>query len=120
MGMSANTDHNTHHNEEFFHVVPFWLLAAVLTLLLFLTVITVAVTYVDLGPLNIWIAMLIATVKAVFVALFFMHLKYDRPISAVVLIASLLFVALFVGLVLLDVHAYNPDLIPGYAPGITQ
>jgi cytochrome c oxidase subunit 4 len=120
MGMSAETDHQSHHEEEFFHVVPLRILAGILALLLFLTVVTVAVTYVDLGPLNIWIAMIIATVKAVFVALFFMHLKYDRPISAVVLVASLLFVALFVGLVLLDVHAYHPDLIPGYAPGITQ
>ncbi len=48
---------------------------AVFAALLLLTVVTVLVSYVDLGPGNVVVALLIASVKASLVALFFMHLK---------------------------------------------
>ncbi len=57
-------------------------------------------------------------VKASLVVLFFMHLKYDRPFNAVVLVASVFFLILFLGLALLDTLHYRDNLIPGYAPGI--
>jgi cytochrome c oxidase subunit 4 len=102
------------------HIVPVWLLAAVLGGLLVLTFITVAVTHVDLGKLNLWIAMAIATAKGFLVALYFMHLRWDRLFHGVVFMAALVFVLLFVGIVLMDTEAYQPELIPGYAPGMTQ
>ena len=48
---------------------------AVFAALLLLTVVTVLVSYVDLGLWNTVVALLIASVKASLVALFFMHLK---------------------------------------------
>ncbi len=48
---------------------------AVFAALLLLTVVTVLVSYVDLGPGNVAVALLIASAKASLVALFFMHLK---------------------------------------------
>ena len=48
---------------------------AVFVALLLLTVVTVLVSYVDLGLLNVVVALLIASAKASLVALFFMHLK---------------------------------------------
>ena len=102
------------------HVVPLWLLGAVWTVLIILTVVTVAVTYVDLGRLNLWVALAIATAKASVVALYFMHLRWDRPFNAVVFVSSLLFVAIFVGIALMDTGAYSPLLIPGYAPGMPE
>jgi cytochrome c oxidase subunit 4 len=42
------------------------------------TAITVGVTYIDLGWLNLPLALAIATVKALLVIMFFMHLK-DHP-----------------------------------------
>lgn len=100
------------------HVVPVWLLAAVLGALLALTWVTVAVRGVDLGSLNLWAAMAIAVVKASLVALYFMHLRWDRPINAVFFIGALLFVMIFVGLALMDTTNYRESLIPGYAPQI--
>jgi hypothetical protein len=47
-------------------------------------------------------------------------MRYDHPINAIVFIAALLFVVLFVSLALLDSHAYAPDLIPGYAPALPK
>ncbi len=104
----------------FVHIVPVRVLLAVWATLMILTVVTVAVTWVDLGRLNLWVAMAIATVKASLVVLYFMHMRYDRPINAIVFVAALLFVALFVGLALVDTRAYQPELIPGYAPGMAR
>lgn len=102
------------------HVVPLWLLAAILICLLALTYVTVAVTHYDMGRLNLWIAMGIATVKGLLVALYFMHLRWDRPFNGVVFMSALVFVLLFVGIVLMDTDAYQPEMIPGYAPQMTQ
>ena len=96
--------------------MPLPLLAAVFATLLVLTVITVAATWIDLGGFNLWLAMIIATVKGALVALYFMHLRYDRPFNAIVFLTALLFVTLFVGLALTDTKEYQPELIPGYAP----
>lgn len=100
------------------HVVPVPLLFGVLMLLLVFTFITVAARWVDLGPLNIWIAMIIATIKAAFVVLYFMHLRYDRPFNAIVFIGSLLFVALFVSLSLADAVVTKPQRWGGEAPAL--
>lgn len=46
--------------------------------LIVLTVITVLVSYVSIGMMNVVVALIIASVKASLVALYFMHLKYER------------------------------------------
>ncbi len=100
------------------HVVPVSVLLTVFGILLFLTFITVAVTKVDLGKLNIWVAMAIAVVKAGVVAFYFMHLKYDRPFHGVILIISLGFVAIFIAMTLMDTQAYQPNQL--YKPAISE
>ena len=102
------------------HVVSFRVLATIWIALLALTVITVAVAGVPLGSFNLGVAMAIATVKATLVLLYFMHMRYDRPMNAIVFVTALLFVALFVSIALLDTHAYEPDLIPGYGPALPK
>jgi cytochrome c oxidase subunit 4 len=102
------------------HVVPFKVLATVWGTLLLLTVITVAVAGVDLGRFNLEIALAIATIKASLVLLYFMHMRYARPMNAIVFIAALLFVMLFVSIALIDTQAYAPDLIPGYGPALPR
>ena len=47
---------------------------------MFLTVVTVAVSYVDVGPFNLAVALLVAVAKATLVVLFFMHVKYRHPL----------------------------------------
>jgi len=102
------------------HVVPLRTLFGVLGALLVLTALTVAVTGVDLGAAGLLAALAIATVKATLVVLYFMHLRWDRPFHAVVLIASIALVVLFVALALLDREQYTPELIPGYQPGMQR
>jgi cytochrome c oxidase subunit 4 len=102
------------------HIAPFRVLAGVWVTLLVLTWVTVSAAGIDLGRLNLWLAMAIATIKASFVLLYFMHMRYDRPINAIVFVTALLFVMLFVSFALMDTLAYQPELIPGYAPGIER
>jgi cytochrome c oxidase subunit 4 len=102
------------------HAVPLWMLAAVFGALIVLTVITVAVTYVDLGALNIWVALAIAAVKGVLVAEVFMHLRWDRPFNRILLVGAIAAVVLFIGISLLDSQTYQPEMIPGHAPAIEQ
>ena len=59
--------------------------------LMCLTVITAAVSFVDLGPLNTVVALVIATGKALLVVLFFMHVKYTSEKLTKIVIASAIF-----------------------------
>jgi cytochrome c oxidase subunit 4 len=108
------------HAEGHSHAVPLRILAAVWGTLMILTWVTVSATGLDLGNLSIVIALGIAVVKSAYVALYFMHLRYDRPFNAIVFVTALTFVALFIGLALLDTKEYHPDLMPGYAPAIEE
>ncbi len=100
------------------HVLPLPTLFAVLGTLLVMTFVTVAVSWFDFGRFNLWIALGIATFKASLVLLFFMHLKYDKPFNAIVIILSIALVVLFIAITLTDTAQYEPQRIPGYAPSI--
>ena len=82
--------------------MPIWMLLAVFVALLFLTVLTVYQSTFDLGNAEIWLSLTIATIKAGLVILFFMHLWWDKPLNAIVILGSLIFVALFLGFTLID------------------
>ena len=92
------------------HVVPAATLLATAAALLGLTALTVGVSRLDLGAGNAAVALAIACAKASVVALFFMHLKYERRFQRVILVASALFAALFVAFVVFDTTQYQPDL----------
>ncbi len=70
-------------DEKHPHIVEYKNHLMILLLLIGFTVLTVAITSVELGPYNTAAAMLIATVKAVIVLLYFMHLKFDQKIYLV-------------------------------------
>jgi cytochrome c oxidase subunit 4 len=125
----ANHGHVTPHHDPrqplVGHLVGIPILAATALALLLLTAITVyTATNIDLGPLNIWIALFIAVIKGSLVCLYFMHLRWDRPFNIVIFVGCLAFVALFIGLLLTDSVAYQGDLVPPtakeYAPNITR
>lgn len=119
--MTTNGNHNQEHEPGAApHVMPVWLLVAVWGALMVLTVATVSVTRIDLGGLNLWIAMAIAALKATLVALYFMHLRYERSFLGFIFIATLLFVFLFIGITLMDSQLDTPSLIDGYAPLINK
>lgn len=99
-------------HEEHHHVVPLWLLTAVIVALLILTVVTVAVA---MATPNVFLAMLIATIKATLVAAFFMHLYWDKPFNTVVLLISVGLLALFLWFAALDTGQYQQTVIPAFS-----
>jgi cytochrome c oxidase subunit 4 len=78
-------------------------LAAVLVALLLLTVVTVAVSYVDLGFFNVPVALGVACLKVTLVLLFFMHLKYEGPIIVFSFIGTVTFLIIMIGFTFWDV-----------------
>ncbi len=103
---------NDDHNHGIGHITPVSLLVGIFALLIFFTVLTVAVTYVDLGPANIWIALGVAVVKGALVGLYFMHLRYDSPFNGLILVTAFLFLAVFIGISLMDTGEYQRNIPP--------
>lgn len=64
--------------------------------LTFLTIVTVAQASFDFGAFEVAVVMVIATIKAILVMAFFMHLIADKPFNAILFIGSFVFVGLFV------------------------
>ena len=85
------------------HIVSAKTNVAVWLTLLVLTGVTAGIAFVDLGPFNTIVALVIATFKALLVVLIFMHVKYasDR-LTKVVLISALFWLFLLLGLSLAD------------------
>jgi cytochrome c oxidase subunit IV len=84
------------------HIVSPKIYAAVLTALLIGTVLTVQAAKVDLGRLNIVVALGIATIKMSLVILFFMHGKYSARRTKLVIVAGFFWLAIMLGLTLAD------------------
>lgn len=96
-------DHGGHDGHGLAHTTPVSLLFGILGALLVLTIATVAVTAIDLGAQgNLIVAMVIATVKALLVCTFFMHLLWDKKFNLVLFLTSVLFLILFLGMTTAD------------------
>lgn len=76
-------------------------------LLIGLTALTTAAAYVDLGPFNTVVALLIAMVKATLVGLFFMHLKWSSHLARLAAVAALFWLAILIALSLADYLTRN-------------
>ena len=107
MSHDNSPDRDNAHDEggHEHHVVPLKTYYAIFGTLLLLTVITVAVSRFDLGPANMLVAMVVATIKASLVAMFFMQLRYDERLNAIVFVFGLVFVGLFFLFTTLDVFS---------------
>lgn len=107
------TDHQPPHasgHDEAPHALPPRVLLGTFAALVVLTVVTVITSRMDLGALNVVVALAIASAKATLVAMFFMHLKYEPRFQTVIFVGAVFFAALFVGFVVFDTTQYQPDL----------
>lgn len=76
---------------------------AVFIALLALTALTTGVAFIDLGGVgNIAVALAIAVIKAVLVALYFMHLRYSSPLTVIFAGAGIFWLGILVALTLSD------------------
>lgn len=97
------------------HVTPFTTYLKTFGALMVLTIVTVAVSRVDLGTTtNLLIALFIATVKASIVGALFMHLYADHKFHTVIFVSSVVFLAIFITFTSFDL------MLRGRAEGIEK
>jgi cytochrome c oxidase subunit 4 len=84
------------------HIVPPKVYIGIFLSLMVLTAATVGAAYVNLGALNIVVALAIATVKATLVVLYFMHARYSPKRTQLVIISAVFWLAIMLALTLSD------------------
>ena len=84
------------------HVTPLSVYFGIFGALMVLTAITVAVAWVNLGSLNILVALGVAVFKATLVVLYFMHLKYSSKLTWVVLGSGLFWLFILLSILMAD------------------
>ena len=87
------------------HIVPLRIYFLVFAALMVGTALTVMAARVDLGPMNIIVALVIAGVKAALVVLYFMHMRYSHRLNWIFAGAAVLWLFLLVGVTMADVLA---------------
>jgi cytochrome c oxidase subunit 4 len=105
--MDAHAAHDDIRN----HVKTYYMIFGAL---MALTIVTVAVSYLELAtPMAVSVALIVATIKGSLVAMYFMHLLHERKV-----IYWVLALTAFLFLFLLFVPMFtNGDRIPGTSPG---
>ena len=84
------------------HIVPPKVYIGIFLSLMVLTAATVGAAYVNLGAMNIVVALAIATLKATLVVLYFMHARYSPKRTQLVIISAVFWLAIMLALTLSD------------------
>jgi cytochrome c oxidase subunit 4 len=84
------------------HIVSPKVYFAVFTALAVLTVVTWSVAKLDLGLLNVVVALTIAVIKATLVVLYFMHVRWSSRLTWIFVCAGFFWLAIMVALTLSD------------------
>jgi cytochrome c oxidase subunit IV len=85
------------------HIVPVRIYLMIFFVLLVGTALTVAAAFIDFPwRLNTIVALTIATIKATFVVLFFMHVRYSARLVWVIVIAALFWMGILFAFTLSD------------------
>lgn len=93
------------NKENDHHITPFRVYLVVYISLVILTVATVWISRIDLGLniINVVVAMLVASVKAMIVILYFMHQKYESTLNRITFFSAFFFLIIFFTLSAMDV-----------------
>ena len=83
-------------------IVPLETYVTVFVSLIGLTLLTTGVAFIDLGPFNTVVALVIAFCKMLLVISFFMHLRQSGGLVRIVLLAGFFWLALLIGLTTAD------------------
>ncbi len=85
------------------HIFEYKELFKILLFLFALTGITVGASYIDLGQFNVWVALIIASVKASLVLLFFMHMKFEGRALVLSFLGTIFFLGIMISFTFWDV-----------------
>jgi cytochrome c oxidase subunit 4 len=95
------------------HIVTKKQYALIFGILIVLTLATTAIGMIDLGRLNVVVALVIATIKALLVVLFFMHIYWSSKLNKLVVVSGLVWLALLLWLTLTDFFSRGWLPFPG-------
>jgi cytochrome c oxidase subunit 4 len=84
------------------HTTEYIVLAKILLVLMFLTLVTISITSYHLGTLSVTVALLIAGVKGFLVMSYFMHLKYESLLLRILVGMVFVLFALIVLITFID------------------
>ncbi len=99
--MAPPTDTHAGHAGEP-HVLPLSVYWGVFLALVVGTIVTVWTATIDLGAMNLIVALVIATIKASLVILFFMHVKYSSKLVWVFASMGFFWVVMMFAFTLMD------------------
>jgi len=108
-------DHKDKHEDEAHEHGPGRYVVIWMALLVF-TITTVVTGHMDLGAANLPLAMVIATIKATLVVLFFMHLWDAEGINRLVFCVAIVFVIVLLLGVFGDLLTRMPEALPTGSP----
>lgn len=92
----------THESQPHVHITPIRTYLMVFFALIGLTALTTGVAFIDLGALNIVVALAIAFTKATLVVLFFMHVIHVNKVTKGFVIGGLVWLAILIALTMND------------------
>ena len=95
------------------HIVSPKIYAVIFASLMLGTGITVWAAFQNFGKFNIVIALVIATIKATLVILYFMHARYSPKRTQLVIVCSIFWLAIMLGLTLSDYDTRPHEMQPG-------
>ena len=90
------------NSEEKHHIVPYRTFLLVLVALITFTFISIGATSYNLGPLTVVTALVLATLKIILVLIYFMHLKFDVRMFAILVFAVLVLIGVVIFITFLD------------------
>jgi len=93
-------------------IVPVRTYIWVFVVLMVLAGATAGISRINLGPFSFVVALLIAITKASLVAAFFMHLRESRPPIRLVVVGSLVWLTILIGLSMADYATRSWSTMP--------
>lgn len=111
--MASESQHPAHGHLTFEeHVVPVSTYVIIFVILLIATGLTTWIAFQDLGNWNVVVALAIAVCKATLVVLFFMHVKYNKGLTRIVLIGAVFWLGIMITFTLADELTRHWEIYP--------
>ena len=90
------------HNDDDMHILPDTTQLKVFVALIILTIITVTASVKYPGQIGIAVALVVTPLKAALILMYFMHLKFERPVFIIMFLVAISILAILMGLTILD------------------
>ena len=90
------------HHDDDLHILPDKTQLNVFLALIILTIITVTASVKYPGKIGIGVALVVTPLKASLILMYFMHLKYERPVFVIMFLVAISILALLMGLTIVD------------------